>query len=342
MSGRLLGIVWSERFREISFSHPMIRDVSKQRISKFKEMVSKIEDVIFISPEPSSYNDLLEVHEESLLNKIKEVSSLDHIGFLDSGDTVHYPGMFDDVLLVSGSTLTAISMSKFLEYVYIPLGGFHHATRSKSMGFCPINDVNLGLSRLLKRGEKVALVDVDAHHGNGIEEMFYSRFVLKINVFAYDGSFFPGTGDPSRRGEGEGSWCNYNVGMPLGAGDDSFEEALRLLKLVEDFKPTYLIVVAGVDGHKDDGLRSLSLTSRSYNSLGIKIGNLARRIGAKVISYGGGGYGPGSALSMFSFVQGLREVKVEEEVKTEDEEKRKYVKKLVDSFFESFTCGLKQ
>ncbi|WP_252896682.1 histone deacetylase family protein [Metallosphaera hakonensis] len=268
-SGHLLGIIWDDRFKEISFSHPMIRDVSKARISRFKEMVKDMENVIFISPDYATFEDLLEVHDMELLLKIKEASSLPHIGFLDSGDTVHYPGILNDVLLVAGSTLTAISMSRFLNIQYIPLGGFHHATRSRSMGFCPVNDVNLAIKRLLDHGERVAVVDVDAHHANGVEEMFYDKPVLKLNIFAYNGSFFPGTGDPSRRGEGEGFGLNYNVALPLLAGDDAFDEALRMLKVVEDFRPTYLLGIAGVDGHKDDGLKSLNLTSNSYNNLGL-------------------------------------------------------------------------
>ncbi|WP_238025030.1 histone deacetylase family protein [Metallosphaera javensis (ex Hofmann et al. 2022)] len=339
--GRSLGIIWDERFREISFSHPMIRDVSKSRISKFRELVSALNNVYFISPRPAHYEDLLEVHDESLLRKIKEVSSLPHIGFLDSGDTVHYPGMFEDILLVAGSTLTAISLSRFFETIYIPLGGFHHATRSRSMGFCPINDVNLAISRLIKNGERVALVDVDAHHANGVEEMFYDKPVLKVNIFAYDGKFFPGTGDPGRIGEGEGYGYNFNVGLPLGSADDSFQEALRILEVVEEFRPSVLLVVAGVDGHKDDGLKSLNLTTNSFNLLGLKVSRLAKRLNARIISYGGGGYGPGSAPSMFSFVMGLMETKTRDEIPTQDEEKKAYVKKLVDLFLERLPGSLK-
>ncbi|AKV74551.1 acetoin utilization protein [Metallosphaera sedula] len=337
--GDSLGIVWDERFREISFSHPMIRDVSKSRIVRFRELVSTL-NVYFISPKPATYEDLLEVHDESLLRKIKEVSSLPYIGFLDSGDTVHYPGMFDDILLVAGSTLTAIFMSRFFDSIYIPLGGFHHATRSRSMGFCPINDVNLAISRLMKMGERVALVDVDAHHANGVEEMFYDKPVLKINIFAYDGKFFPGTGDYRRRGKGEGTGYNFNVGLPLGSADDSFQEALRLLDVVEDFKPSVLLVVAGVDGHKDDGLKSLNLTTNSFNLLGLKVSRLARRVNARIISFGGGGYGPGSAPSMFSFVKGLMGNRSEDEMPTQDEEKKAYVKKLVDLLLERLPSSL--
>ncbi|QKQ99225.1 histone deacetylase family protein [Metallosphaera tengchongensis] len=340
MYGQPLGIIWHERFREISFSHPMIRDISKKRISEFRERVSSLTNVMFITPRPAPIDALYEVHDKGLIERIMEASKLPYIGFLDSGDTVHYPGMFEDVLLVAGSALTAIEMSNYLKTIYVPLGGFHHATKYNSMGFCPINDVNLTINRLMNLKQKVAVLDVDAHHPNGVEEMFYEKPVLKISIFAYDGSFFPGTGDPRRRGDKEGKGLNYNVALPLGAADDSFEEALRMLRLLEEYDPSYLVVIAGVDGHKDDGLKSLNLTSNSYNLLGYKISKLFGRRETRIISFGGGGYGQGSALSMYSFVLGLQGFLKKEEVPTQDFEKRHEVKKLVDSFLEGFSSSL--
>jgi Deacetylases, including yeast histone deacetylase and acetoin utilization protein len=340
-AGELLGIVWDDRFRDISFSHPMIRDVSVERIRRFKELISNEDGIMFIKPEMANFEDLLLVHDVTLIEKLREASSLPFVGFLDEGDTVHYPGMLEDILLVAGSTLTALKFSRYLARIYIPLGGFHHATRTSPMGFCPINDVAIALKTLQSKGERVALIDVDAHHPNGLEEMFYNEKLLKINVFAYDGEFFPRTGDVKRRGEGEGFGLNFNVGLPLGSSDDAFMEALRMLELVRHFKPTYIVVVAGVDGHMDDGLKSLNLTANSYNLLGQKVFALSRELEAKVISYGGGGYGPGSSISMYSFIKGLKGQRFLPEKGTEDREKREIVKNLVNLFLESSSCCLK-
>jgi len=300
----LLGVVWDDRFLQISFSHPMIRDLSKERIRKFIGLAREKLNFMEITPTPADESVLREIHTEEYVKTLKEVSRIPYVGFLDSGDTVHYPGLFEDVLLVVGSSLTAVSMSRYLEQVYVPLGGFHHALPDRAMGFCPVNDVAIAVKRLLS-SERIAIVDVDAHHGNGLQNILYRDPVLKINIFAYNGTFFPGTGKVEERGEGEGRGLNYNVGLPLGAGDDVFEESLSFLEVMEEFSPTYVVVVAGVDGMKNDNLASLSLTPSSFHLLGSKIERLQRKMNFKVIGYGGGGYGECSHLGMVAFLAGL-------------------------------------
>jgi len=297
----LLGIIWDQRFTEISFSHPMIRDLSKARVREFIKIVKEKFSFIEIKPEKAKIEDLLTVHTKEYVEKLQQASRIPYLGFLDDGDTVHYPGIFDDILLVLGSSLTAIKYSSYLNHIYIPLGGFHHALPNRAMGFCPINDVAITALKLYEKGERVAIVDVDAHHGNGLQQILYDRPILKINVFAYDGHFFPGTGKIDEIGEREGRYYNINIPLPLGSGDDVFEASLEILDLLEIFDPTYIIAIVGVDGHRDDQLKSLNLTTNSYNLLGLKL----RRFKKRIIAYGGGGYGQMSALSMVSFLEGL-------------------------------------
>ncbi|MGC9106472.1 MAG: histone deacetylase family protein [Thermoprotei archaeon] len=327
----LLGIIWDDRFLQISFSHPMIKDRSKERIRNFIRLARERLNYLEIRPDPASEDDLYSLHARQYVDKLKEVSKIPYVGFLDEGDTVHYPGIFEDVLLVLGASKTAIKYSEFIDKIYIPLGGFHHATHSRAMGFCPVNDVAYAALQLLKRGERVAIVDVDAHHGNGLVDFLYDKPILKINVFAYDGKFFPGTGKPEERGVGQGEGLNYNVGLPLGSGDDAFELALSLLETLEDFKPAYILVVAGVDGHKDDELKSLNLTCNSYNLLGLKVRRFAGSLGSKVIGYGGGGYGRMSAECMVNFLEGLVGKRVTPENSTNSDAKTlERVKQLLD------------
>lgn len=328
----MLGIIWDDKFKEISFSHPMIRDISKERIRKFIDIARQKLTFVEIKPEKATVEDLLKIHDKDYIKKLEEVSQIPYIGFLDGGDTVHYPGIFDDILLVLGASITAIKYSKFIDKIYVPLGGFHHALREKAMGFCPINDISYAALTLLEKGEKVAIIDVDAHHGNGLQSYLYDKPVLKINIFAYDGKFFPGTGKVEERGTEEGKGLNYNVQLPLYSGDDVFEEALRILEIISDFKPTYILTLAGVDGHKDDGLKSLNLTCNSYNLLGLKVKRLLYETNAKFIGYGGGGYGKMSAECMVSFLMGIEGKKEELEAKTfTEKEKISLVKNLVNS-----------
>jgi acetoin utilization deacetylase AcuC-like enzyme len=104
-------------------------------------------------------------------------------------------------------------------------------------------------------------------------------------------------------GEGEGKGYNINIPLPLGSADDVFQRSLEILDLVEGFRPSYILVVAGVDGHKDDQLKSLELTTNSYNMLGLRIRRFNNK--SKILGFGGGGYGPMSSLSMISFLEGL-------------------------------------
>jgi acetoin utilization deacetylase AcuC-like enzyme len=334
-----LAIIWDDRFTDISFSHPMIRDVSKERIRRFWELIKNEPGIVFVKPDLATKKDLEVVHTIDYINRLEKASKDPYIGFLDSGDTTHYPGMFNDILLVVGSSITSIKYSKFFDKIYIPLGGFHHALPCKAMGFCPVNDIGIATKLLFQKGEKIAIVDVDAHHGNGLQYLFYDKNILKINIFAYDGKFFPGTGHYTERGSGEGKDLNYNIGMPLGSTDDSFYEALRILDKIYYFNPSYIIVLAGVDGHKEDNLKSLNLTANSFNLLGYKVNRISKELNSKVISYGGGGYGNYSALCMLEFVRGLKGIREKIEKDTENKEKTEYVKKLVSLFSEGFSSG---
>ncbi|ARM76760.1 histone deacetylase family protein [Acidianus manzaensis] len=342
----MIGVIWDDRFLEITFSHPMIRDISKQRLRKFWELIKEEPEVLFIKPEIADENELKLIHTEEYIQKLKEASEDQYIGFLDSGDTVHYPGMFNDLLLIVGSSNTAIKYSRFLDKIYIPIGGFHHAFPNSAMGFCPINDIAITVRKLQNGNEKrrIAIVDVDAHHGNGLQYILYSDPILKINIFAYDGKFFPGTGKIEERGSGKGYGYNFNVPLPLGTADDGFEEALKILDILYTYKPEYLLVLAGVDGHKEDSLKSLDLSLNSFNLLGYKISRISSDLKAKVISYGGGGYGEYSSLCMLEFIRGLKGIREEKDEKTEntDKEKNYQIQKIVNSLLESLPSSFEQ
>lgn len=203
----MIGVIWDNRFLDISFSHPMIRDISKQRMKKFWELIREEPEIVFIKPELGDENDLKLVHTDEYIRKLKEASDDKYIGFLDSGDTVHYPGMFKDILLILGSSDAAIRFSKFYDKIYIPLGGFHHALPNSAMGFCPINDVAIAVKKLKMKGiKRIAIVDSDAHHPNGLQYIFYNDKIVKINIFTYDGKFFPRHWKIRRKGRGRRLW----------------------------------------------------------------------------------------------------------------------------------------
>lgn len=127
--------------------------------------------------------------------------------------------------------------------------------------------------------------------------------------------------------------------MPLGTADDGFEEALKILDILYEYKPEYVIIVAGVDGHKEDLLRSLNLSLNSFNLLGYKIHKVSKELNAKIISYGGGGYGEYSAYCMLEFVRGLKGIREEKEERTSDPEKAKKIRQIVNLLLENLPKG---
>ncbi len=173
--------------------------------------------------------------------------------------------------------------------VFNPFGGFHHAGRNHAEGFCYINDIAVTLSDLVRKGQRVAYIDIDAHHGNGVQYAFYeSDRVLNISLHESGETLFPGSGFAGEIGIKKGT--GYNVNIPLSAGTDdevylfAFESIVPLL--LEKFKPDMVVACIGCDTHKDDPLAHLSLTSNGYK----KVISIINSLSPKILALGSGGY----------------------------------------------------
>jgi acetoin utilization deacetylase AcuC-like enzyme len=141
----------------------------------------------------------------------------------------------------------------------------HHATPTRAMGFCLVNNVAISAAALAARGEKVAIVDYDAHHGNGTQDCFYrDPRVLYVSLHEYP--LYPGTGALSDVGEGEGRGTTINFPFPAGTTGDSYRAAIDdvVLPAIKEFEATWLIVSAGFDAHRRDPLTGLALSSGDY------------------------------------------------------------------------------
>lgn len=144
----------------------------------------------------------------------------------------------------------------------------HHALPSRQMGFCLLNNVAVAARLLADRGERVAIVDIDAHHGNGTQEIFYDDpKVLFVSLHQYP--WYPYTGTADEVGEGEGRGFNVNVPLPAGATGEAFRLAFDqiVMPVVDRFAPTWLLISAGFDGHRNDPLTELELSSADYADL---------------------------------------------------------------------------
>lgn len=141
----------------------------------------------------------------------------------------------------------------------------HHALSERQMGFCLINNVAVTAAMLAERGERVAIVDLDAHHGNGTEAIFYNNPNV-LFVSTHQDRWYPFTGELTDVGSGAGRGANVNIPLPPGAAGDALRKAFDdvIEPVLSRFAPTWILVSAGFDGHRDDPLAQLAFTSTDY------------------------------------------------------------------------------
>ena len=247
----------------------------------------------------ASEEDLLAVHDRELLSAIKALS--ERGGWLD-GDTPVPPGTYELALIQAGAVMQGCEMALKggLEVaVQCAMFGGHHATKrhvGRSFGFCYFNQEAVAIRYLQRRGlaRKVFVLDLDAHHGNGIHEIFYDDpSVLYMSLHQDPRTLYPGTGRADEVGVGEGAGFTVNVPLPPGTSDDDYLKALRELfpPLVEAFKPDLLFVLLGADTYYSDPLTSLDLTMKAYLEASKLIASEANAVcGGRVMLELAGGY----------------------------------------------------
>jgi acetoin utilization deacetylase AcuC-like enzyme len=227
------------------------------------------EALVVVEPERASRDDLLVVHRAELVDRLEAICRGGG-GHLDP-DTLTVPASWDAALLAAGAGLTAAEALRSgagdaAFCVVRPPG--HHATRDVAMGFCLLNNVAVLAANLADRGERVLIADFDAHHGNGTQDVFYDDPRV-LFVSWHQWPLYPGTGRVEEIGEGPGEGTTINIPMPPGATAEHYRRTLDevVRPAIEAFAPTWLLVSAGFDGHRDDPLASLGLTSGDFADL---------------------------------------------------------------------------
>ena len=213
------------------------------------------------------------------------------------GDNPVFPDMHEASARVAGASLVAAEavLSGRAEHAFNPAGGLHHAMPERASGFCVYDDPALAVAWLLDRGvERVAYVDVDVHHGDGPQEIFYDDpRVLTISVHQSGATLFPGTGFADEIGRGDARGTAVNIPLPPFTGEDLWLEAFRRVvpPLVEAWQPGVLVTQLGCDTHHSDPLANLLLTTRAYRETAATLHDLAHRAaGGRWVATGGGGY----------------------------------------------------
>ena len=240
--------------------------------------------------------DLALFHTREYLNVLKEANEghLQRPAYqygLGPGDNPIFKGVYDWSLWVTGATLQAgdFVASGEKEIVFNIAGGLHHADPSRASGFCYVNDVAVGILKLVSQGKRVAYVDFDAHHGDGVQRAFYHKDqVLTISLHEAGYTLFPGTGYEYEIGEGKGKGYSVNLPFPPFTDDEvyvwAFEEIVPPLLL--GFKPDIVVTQLGVDTFDTDPLTNLHLTIRGFEKVVRRIKELALHW----VALGGGGY----------------------------------------------------
>jgi acetoin utilization protein AcuC len=182
-----------------------------------------------LEPEPADAGIIESFHVSRYVDFVREMSELGH-GVLDHGDTPAFPGVFEAASTVVGGTIGALEriLDGEARRAFIPIGGLHHARRNGAAGFCVFNDCGIAIEHARRKYglERIAYIDIDAHHGDGVYYGFADDPVAIIADTHEDGRFlYPGTGHREETGEGAAAGTKLNIPLPPGAGDEAFYEA---------------------------------------------------------------------------------------------------------------------
>ena len=247
-------------------------------------------------PLKASDKQLALFHTQTYINKVKEYS-LKGEGYLDAGDTPARKGIYEAALTVVGTTLKAVDliMQEKCQHAFTPIAGLHHARRNHAAGFCVFNDCGIAIEYLrteynLKR---IAYIDIDAHHGDGVFYEFETDPDLCFVDFHQDGTtLYPGTGFINESGKGNAAGTKLNIPLPPNATD---KMAMSLWKSAENFivkaKPEFILLQCGADSLEGDPITQLKLTSSFHAHVAKRLSVIANEYcNGRLLAMGGGGY----------------------------------------------------
>ena len=281
MASDRAGFVYDRRLTEHVYrsDHPL----RPERLRGVFETLSRVgaferPNAALLEPRIATRDEIERIHAPDYVEAIVQASadpSLDHTrwGLSQFGDTPPFEGMHEASLLTTGASLTAMEevLTGRARVAVNYAGGLHHAMRRRASGFCIYNDPAIVCGLLADRGMKVAYVDIDAHHGDGVQAAFdETDQVLTISLHQYGITperrmFFPGTGSADERGSGSGTGYSINVALPPYTDDRAYVRAFDAIvpPLIERFRPDVLVTQQGIDPHFKDPLTHLMLSTHA-------------------------------------------------------------------------------
>ena len=291
--------MYSGRFSDFSYGpeHPFRPDRARAALQMIQKLGYLDEPWIRVElPQLVAKEQLFESNEpnyiEALSRANEGVWEDEFLQYNLGGDECPiFRGMFDYVLLYTSSTITGVNIltEENANVVFNPLGGFHHASRTHAEGFCYVNDALVAIDMLLARGFRVAYIDIDAHHGNGVQDAYYrDDRVLVVSLHQSGKTLYPWSGFETEIGEGIGKGFTINVPLPEETDDEAYDDVFErvVTPAVTSFGPTVVVAVIGTDTHRMDPLSGLSLTNNGM----VNVARRIRRFSPQLLLLGGGGY----------------------------------------------------
>lgn len=250
-----------------------------------------------VSPRPASQNEVLSYHTPEYIEAVRAIGAGDATvnpaaHNFGEGDNPPYAGMYDAAMLSTGGAVQAAEMliADEVDAAFSISGGLHHAMPNYAYGFCVFNDPVIAINRFLAEGMRVAYVDIDCHHGDGVQHAFYDTgAVLTISLHESGAFLFPGTGFTQETGAGLGRGYSVNVPLYPYTTDDIYLSAFREVvpRLLEAFRPDALVTQLGIDSHYQDPITHMALTVQGFAEV---VAGFAALSPAKWLALGGGGY----------------------------------------------------
>ena len=296
-------VVFDQSLTEYDFGpgHPM----SPLRVDLTMRLATElgvVGDRLRVVPAPVASEDVIAtVHRPDLIEAVmragRDPRSVDGEHGLGTDDNPVFRGMHEATAHIVGASVEAFRQVWSGESLHAAniTGGLHHAMPDRASGFCIYNDVAIGIQHLLDRGaERVAYVDVDVHHGDGVERVFWDDpRVLTISLHETGQMLFPGTGFPRDLGGPHAQGYAVNVALPPGTADAGWLRAFHAVvpPLLREFEPQILVTQHGCDSHAEDPLAHLMLTVDGQRAAYLALHDLAHELcGGRWVATGGGGY----------------------------------------------------
>jgi len=309
MGSKKVGLIYTNEYQKYNFGpqHPL----RPLRIKLTYSLMEKLgllnnESLEILAPRMCTREELEMVHSTDYVEAVKRLSEdpndkeiKPYTYGLGPGDNPIFKGMYEASSLVCGASLVAADLvwkENDFNFAFNPAGGLHHAMKNRASGFCIFNDIAVAIKHLqkLEKNIRIAYLDIDCHHGDGVQWLFYDDpNVLTISLHESGKFLFPGTGDTKERGESEGQ--GYAINFPLlpGTSNKMYLKLFRkcVPRILETYQPDILLTQLGVDTHFNDPLTQMGLSISIYRDLGQTIETCATDYcNNRWLAFGGGGY----------------------------------------------------